>query len=74
MLPSIKLSSEKYKEIRAYMKETVYLSRQVHNVNLMASFGLAAFPDDALDISGALAPADRTMFRERERDRHDAIN
>jgi len=31
-------------------------------VSLSASFGIATFPDDASDVTGLLALADRAMF------------
>ncbi len=58
---------EKAEEIRFRMKETVYLSGQGHSVRLSASFGIATFPDDAVDLSGLLALADQAMFHVKEK-------
>jgi diguanylate cyclase (GGDEF)-like protein/PAS domain S-box-containing protein len=56
-------AEQKAEEIRWKIKQTIYLSKDGHNVNLGASFGIAAFPDDAEDLSGLLALADQAMFR-----------
>ncbi len=53
---------EKAEEIRARMKQTVYLANHGHRVSLRASFGIATYPDDAMDITALLASADRAMF------------
>ena len=54
------------KNIQALMKETVYLSDEGWNVNLSASFGIAAFPDDAADVKNLLCLADQAMFKIKE--------
>ncbi|MFW5855140.1 MAG: diguanylate cyclase [Thermodesulfobacteriota bacterium] len=63
---------EKAEEIRRRMKETVYLSSRGHAVHLHASFGIAAFPEDASDLSAILALADQAMFHVKEKGK-DAI-
>jgi diguanylate cyclase (GGDEF)-like protein len=63
---------KKAEEIRAKMKQTVYLADHGHRVSLSASFGIATFPDDASDVTGLLALADRAMFDVKEKGK-DAI-
>jgi diguanylate cyclase (GGDEF)-like protein/PAS domain S-box-containing protein len=53
----------KAEEIRARMKQTSYLSAQGFDVRLAASFGVATFPDDAVNRTDLLALADQAMFR-----------
>jgi diguanylate cyclase (GGDEF)-like protein len=53
---------QKAEEIRARMKRTVYLADHGHKVSLRASFGVAAFPDNATNVTALLASADRAMF------------
>ena len=57
----------KAEEIRSRMKQTVFLSGHGHQVSLSASFGIATFPDDAADVTGLLALADRAMFDVKEK-------
>ena len=49
-------------KIRKLMKETVYLTRKKLTVHMSASFGVATYPDDAVDSMGLLALADEAMF------------
>ncbi len=63
---------KKAEEIRSRMKQTVYLANHGHQVRLSASFGIATFPDDAGDVTGLLALADRAMFDVKEKGK-DAI-
>jgi diguanylate cyclase (GGDEF)-like protein len=63
---------KKAEEIRSRVKQTVYLSNHGHQVSLSASFGIATFPDDARDVTGLLALADRAMFDVKEKGK-DAI-
>jgi len=44
------------------MKGTIYLASRGHKVSLQASYGVSTYPDDATDITGMLAQADRAMF------------
>ncbi|MFH2045535.1 MAG: sensor domain-containing diguanylate cyclase [Pseudomonadota bacterium] len=57
---------KKAEEIRSRMKQTIYLASQGHLLRLNASFGIATFPDDADDVTGLLALADRAMFNVKE--------
>ena len=57
-----KQAMEKAEEIRSKMKGTTYLADSGHKVNLRASYGVSTFPDDAVDMAGLLAMADRAMF------------
>jgi len=56
----------KAEEIRNRMRDTLYLTDHGHEVALRASFGLATYPEDAGNVSGLLALADRAMFRVKE--------
>ncbi|OPL15768.1 MAG: hypothetical protein AVO38_09620 [delta proteobacterium ML8_D] len=56
----------KAQEIRNRMKETLYLTDHGHQATLKASFGIATFPEDADNVKGLLALADRAMFRVKE--------
>ncbi len=49
-------------KIRRLMKDTVYLTRRNLQVQMSASFGVATYPDDAVDSEGLLALADEAMF------------
>ena len=53
---------DKALEIRQVMKQTEYLTNRGLSVSLTASFGVATFPDDAKDMEGLLALADRMLF------------
>lgn len=52
----------KAENIRFEMSRTVYLVCEGYQVNLRASYGVSTYPDDAMDMSGLLARADRAMF------------
>ncbi|NDY74257.1 hypothetical protein DO021_19275 [Desulfobacter hydrogenophilus] len=52
--------------IRSRMKQTLYLSGEGCNVKLSASFGIAAYPDDATEARALLKLADQLMFRIKE--------
>ncbi len=54
---------KKVEEIRAEMKQSLYLTQKRHNVCLKASFGIATFPTDSSTRNGLLALADKAMFR-----------
>ncbi len=56
----------KAEAIRRKMQRTTYLSACCDGVSLQASFGLAAFPEDAQDRTGLLALADQAMFRVKQ--------
>lgn len=49
-------------KIRELMKATAYLTQKDLSVRMSASFGVAAYPDDAVDTVGLLALADEAMF------------
>src|SRR5437870_3078854 len=44
------------------IRETAYLAATRRPVRLAASFGVAAYPDDARDLEGLLALADQALF------------
>jgi diguanylate cyclase (GGDEF)-like protein/PAS domain S-box-containing protein len=48
--------------IQSRINDTVYLRSQGLAVKLQASFGVATFPDHAIDLTGLLATADRALF------------
>jgi len=48
--------------IRAEIDRILYLRDQGLDVKLCASFGIAAFPDHAEDVTELLAAADRALF------------
>lgn len=52
----------KAEEIRSLMGKTKYLSNKGIYANLSASFGVAAYPEDATNITRLLSAADRAMF------------
>lgn len=57
-----KQAMQKAEEIRTRMKGTLYLVNRGHQVRLQASYGVSTYPDDAIDMTGLLAQADRAMF------------
>jgi diguanylate cyclase (GGDEF)-like protein/PAS domain S-box-containing protein len=57
---------EKVEAIRRKMRRTAYLTGSGLTVKLSASFGLASFPEDAQDITGLLALADKAMFHVKQ--------
>jgi diguanylate cyclase (GGDEF)-like protein/PAS domain S-box-containing protein len=68
VLPGFSKAQAKAKaeEIRLKMRRTAYLKASGLAVSLKASFGIAAFPEDARDRSGILALADKAMFRVKQ--------
>jgi diguanylate cyclase (GGDEF)-like protein/PAS domain S-box-containing protein len=52
----------KVQDIKSRMAETAYLAGTGHAVRLAASFGVATYPDDALDLEGLLALGDQALF------------
>ncbi|MCW5893250.1 MAG: diguanylate cyclase [bacterium] len=56
-------------EVRTRIARTVYLVGQGLRVRLRASFGVAAFPDDAQDVEGLLSCGDRALFDVKRRGR-----
>ena len=57
---------QKASEIRASMKNTVYVLDQGIEVRLRASFGIATFPHHAEDLNGLIAAADHALFAIKE--------
>lgn len=57
----------KAEEIRSLMAKTIYLSNRGINVKLSASFGVAAYPEDATNITRLLSVADKAMFSIKDR-------
>ncbi len=49
-------------QIRTQMKQTTYLTKAGHRVQLGASFGIATYPDDTDNRESLLALADQAMF------------
>lgn len=60
-------AKRKAEEIRRRMQQTTYLTEYGLAVKLQASFGLAAYPQDATDRTGILALADKAMFRVKQK-------
>ncbi len=55
-------AEEKALQIRSRIKATTYLQEVGIALKLQASFGIATFPDHAVDMTGLLASADRALF------------
>ena len=53
---------QKAEDIRTRIRRTPYLTEHDHEVFIRASFGVASYPEDATDVRGLLAMADRAMF------------
>ena len=49
-------------KIRDRIRETEYLQSQGLCVRIQASFGVAAYPEDAVDLNRLLSKADKAMF------------
>jgi diguanylate cyclase (GGDEF)-like protein/PAS domain S-box-containing protein len=49
-------------ELQARILQTPYLSREGLKVHISACFGLATYPEDAIDVTDLLAEADRALF------------
>lgn len=58
---------ETVKNIHAAMSEAVFLQEDGHHVRVSASFGLANFPEDALDLKGLLLSADISMYKSKDK-------
>jgi diguanylate cyclase (GGDEF)-like protein/PAS domain S-box-containing protein len=61
---------EVIRELREGILQTNYLSAEGLKVNISASFGLATCPEDATDVKGLLAEADRALFDAKGRGRN----
>jgi diguanylate cyclase (GGDEF)-like protein len=59
--------------IRSKITNTIYLSNKGLKVFIRASFGVATYPDDATDLTGLLALADKAMFNVKRRGK-DAVS
>jgi len=57
----------KAEEIRKCMGGTIYLESKNLRVQLSASLGVASYPEDATDMEGLLALADKTLFYVKSR-------
>jgi diguanylate cyclase (GGDEF)-like protein len=62
-------AAEKALNLQSRIKSTVYLQDHGLEVKLQASYGIAAFPDHAADLTGLLAAADRALFSVKEKGR-----
>jgi diguanylate cyclase (GGDEF)-like protein len=60
-------AAEKASNLQSRIKSAVYLQDYGLEVKLQASYGVAAFPDNATDITGLLASADRALFAVKEK-------
>lgn len=58
---------KKAEEIHTLMNKTIYLSNKGINVSISASFGVAAYPEDATNITRLLSVADKAMFQIKDR-------
>jgi diguanylate cyclase (GGDEF)-like protein len=61
---------EVIRELQERILQTNYLSAEGLKVNISASFGLATCPEDAADVNGLLAEADRALFDAKGRGRN----
>jgi diguanylate cyclase (GGDEF)-like protein/PAS domain S-box-containing protein len=61
---------EVIRELQGRILQTNYLSAEGLKVNISASFGLATCPEDATDVNGLLAEADRALFDAKGRGRN----
>ena len=68
VLPGVDQSRalKKASEIRASVKNTIYVLDQGIEVRLQASFGIATFPQHANDLNGLIAAADHALFAIKE--------
>lgn len=58
------------RELQKRLLQTNYLGAEGLKVNISASFGLATCPEDATDVNGLLAEADRALFDAKGRGRN----
>ena len=58
---------EKASNLQSRIKSAVYLRDYGLEVKLQASYGIAAIPDHATDLTGFLASADRALFSVKEK-------
>jgi diguanylate cyclase (GGDEF)-like protein len=64
-------AKSKVESIRAKMRHTAYLSDSGLTLRLSASFGVASYPNDAVDVKGLLAQADKALFRVKQSGKDD---
>jgi diguanylate cyclase (GGDEF)-like protein len=71
VLPEFNLHQavEKASDLQSRIKSAVYLQAYGLEVKLQASYGIAAIPDHATDLTGLLASADRALFSVKEKGR-----
>jgi diguanylate cyclase (GGDEF)-like protein len=62
-----KEAMKRAQRIHSRMARTVYLSNRGLSVNISASYGIATFPDDAMDSRQLLNIADRALFTMKSR-------
>jgi diguanylate cyclase (GGDEF)-like protein len=64
VLPGIEPAQalEQAQKIQAQIKSRIFLQDQGHNVRIQSSFGIAAFPAHADDMTNLLAQADHALF------------
>ena len=60
-------------KLRLAMKKAVFLSDDGVNVRLTGSFGVASYPEDAMDKNGLIQKADKAMYRVKNSTR-DAVS
>lgn len=62
-----RIAIAKAEEIRTLMNKTIYLSIKGISINVSASFGVAAYPEDATNITRLLSIADKAMFNIKDK-------
>ena len=60
-------AAEKASNLRSRINSAIYLQDYGLEVKLQASYGVAAFPDHATDLTGLLASADRALFAVKQK-------
>ena len=68
MLPDVDTdrACEMANEIRQHISDTDYLRNQGIRAKLSASFGIATFPDHAVDMKDLLASSDHALFEAKK--------
>jgi diguanylate cyclase (GGDEF)-like protein/PAS domain S-box-containing protein len=69
VLPTVEKEKafETVRELQERILRADYLTAEGLKVNISASFGLATYPEDATDVTGLLAEADRALFDAKAR-------
>jgi diguanylate cyclase (GGDEF)-like protein/PAS domain S-box-containing protein len=72
VLPAVdkEVALKTIREVQKRILQTPYLSSEGLKVHISASFGLATYPEDATDVTGLLAEADRALFDAKGRGRN----